>query len=258
MKTLTAISATLAATAVFAAAPKTTIPASALAEQRARAVQKQGGEILRKGAFLGKVAVIDTQSRLAFSNAQNVAASFLDQTKMNFVAERAAAGKPADLLKQSKAAVAVVIVDDPDTPLMLLAPEDRWGVVNVAKLVDDLPTEAAKKRFFESRGRKELIRALSILCGGASSYYKGNVMNAATMKEVDKCDERFPVDMITNYGRYMGALGVTPKEMTTYMHACREGWAPNPTNDVQKKIWDKVHELPSNPIKIKYDPKRDK
>jgi hypothetical protein len=53
-------------------------------------------------------------------------------------------------------------------------------------------------------------------------------------------------------------MGVTPTLVAHYRQACKQGWAPAPTNDVQRAIWNKVHELPSDPIKIKYDPKRDK
>ena len=41
-----------------------------------------------------------------------------------------------------------------------------------------------------------------------------------------------------------------------YLVAVQEGWAPQPTNDVQKAIWDKVHALPTEPIKIKPEEKK--
>ena len=50
----------------------------------------------------------------------------------------------------------------------------------------------------------------------------------------------------------MEPLGVRPAIYDTYDRACQEGWAPAPTNDVQKAIWDEVHEMPTEPIKIKY------
>ena len=42
----------------------------------------------------------------------------------------------------------------------------------------------------------------------------------------------------------------------TYKNACEQGWAPAPTNDIQKAIWDKVHAVPKNPMKIEFDPKK--
>lgn len=250
----------IAASTIVVAQPKSSrvIDAKAMEAERQRIIAKQGGEILRAGTFTGKVAIIDTQSRLSHDNVVRVAKNFADATKCNFVAEKMNPGLAKDLRLQSKADIALVVVDDADTPVMLLAPEDRWGIVNVSKLVNDLPTESAKKRFFESRGRKEIVRALSILCGGASSQYNGNVMNAATFKEMDVLDEGFPVDILTSYRRYLGSIGIKPKEVVTYLRACREGWAPAPTNETQRLVWEKVRSIPSNPIKIKYDPKVDK
>jgi hypothetical protein len=54
----------------------------------------------------------------------------------------------------------------------------------------------------------------------------------------------------------MKPLGVLPAQRATYLKACEEGWAPAPTNDVQKAIWDKVHAMPTEPIKIKPETKK--
>jgi len=35
-----------------------------------------------------------------------------------------------------------------------------------------------------------------------------------------------------------------------------EGWAPAPTNEYQKIVWDKVHAIPQKPMKIEFDPKK--
>ena len=47
-------------------------------------------------------------------------------------------------------------------------------------------------------------------------------------------------------------------ESFTHKKACQEGWAPAPTNDVQKAIWEKVHAIPDKPMTIEFDPKKDK
>jgi len=81
-------------------------------------------------------------------------------------------------------------------------------------------------------------------------------MNAATMRDLDHAEENVPIDMVDFYVTYLKALGVKPAEKTTYRKACREGWAPAPTNEVQQAIWDKVHQIPANPMKIEFDPKK--
>ena len=50
--------------------------------------------------------------------------------------------------------------------------------------------------------------------------------------------------------------GITPWYQTTYHKAVEEGWAPAPTNEYQKAIWDKVHAMPTAPIKIKPETKK--
>ena len=57
---------------------------------------------------------------------------------------------------------------------------------------------------------------------------------------------------------YMAGFGVAPAKLVPYQIACREGWAPPPTNDVQKAVWEKVHSIPDKPLTIEYDPKNDK
>ena len=64
-------------------------------------------------------------------------------------------------------------------------------------------------------------------------------------------------------GRKMGMTEVFsedgtmyPVMMVTYGRAVREGWAPAPTNEYQKAIWDKIHAMPTEPIKIKPETKK--
>ena len=81
-------------------------------------------------------------------------------------------------------------------------------------------------------------------------------MNASTIRETDFMEESIPVDMINYWQRRLKALGITKKISATYLDACEQGWAPAPTNEYQKAIWDKVHAAPKNPMKIEFDPKK--
>ena len=246
----------ICATAISAIAFGDATMAKSASDTQARVEAKHGGIIVKPNSQKGKVAFINTQTRLKDVDVDVVIKTLAESLPLNIVQERAAPGEPAALLEASKATVAVIVLDDAKSPNLLVAPEDRWAVVNVSKLTDDLTSERAKEKFFASRARKELMRAFSLLCGGGSSQFPGNVMNQATVPELDFCGERFPVDMIDHYSRYLNVLGVTPMIEVTYRKACREGWAPAPTNDVQKAIWDKVHALPTEPIKIKPETKK--
>ena len=255
MKTVKLVAfAVLAWTAVSAFADGGVVPAGETPEQRY--YRRRGGDIERPDSFKGRVVFVDTQSRVAFTNVVLAASTLKDATECNICAEKSSAGKPEGFLKSMNAAVVVVLVDDETTPAMLVAPEDHWGVVNVARLVDDLPTQKAKDRFIGSRTTKELIRAFSLLCGGGSSQFPGNMMNATSLRKLDTSVDTIPVDMVNYYQEYLKTLGVTTRAVTSYKTACKEGWAPAPTNDVQKAIWDKVHAIPSEPIKIKPEAKK--
>ena len=52
--------------------------------------------------------------------------------------------------------------------------------------------------------------------------------------------------------------GIGMISFASYRTACQQGWAPAPTNDAQRTIWQEVHQIPDKPITIKFDPKRDK
>lgn len=75
--------------------------------------------------------------------------------------------------------------------------------------------------------------------------------------------DKIPVDVIgldvlPAVSRAAEQFGIGRFRRTTYLKACQEGWASAPTNDIQKAIWNKVHEVPDKPIKIEFDPKVDK
>lgn len=165
---------------------------------RAARIAKQGGEIIRKGTFEGKVSIINQQTRLSTSDCEAIARLLAAQTQCNIVADNG-----------DSAAVKLYLIDDLKEPTVLLATEDHWGKLNVAKLV---PGENAKKKFFVPRARKMIIKSLSLLMGGGSSQFPGNIMNTAKIRDLDLVKESIPVDMIEHYQTYLKALGVTPME----------------------------------------------
>ena len=205
---------------------------------------KQGGFLERPDSLKGKIAFIDTQDAVKGDVIKKAIERINAGTEFNLAYNKVQAGKPGDLLRDSGANLAVVVIADDTTPAMLVAPEERWAVVNARKTKSDEIT------------RKEIMRAFSLLCGGGSSQFPGGLFNKAKLEDVEECDEAIPTDLLNAHKDYLKQLGVTPKMRSSYKVAVREGWAPEPTNDIQKAIWDQLHQLPSNPIKIKYDPKK--
>ena len=76
-----------------------------------------------------------------------------------------------------------------------------------------------------------------------------------TAKELDAIpEESYGVDALMALRNGLPNYGVMPWHQTTYKRACREGWAPAPTNEFQKAIWEKTkadkERGPTNPITI--------
>jgi hypothetical protein len=82
------------------------------------------------------------------------------------------------------------------------------------------------------------------------------MMASSSIEDLDSVQEFIPIDMERRWTDYLANLGVKPAHIRTYKQACKEGWAPAPTNEYQKAIWDKVHEPPATPMKIEFDPKK--
>jgi len=242
---------------VMAAASLAAAEADAAAARRAEIATKSGGTIERPGSSKGRIVFVNTQSDMAASNIV-MAVKSLDEVLARYHVEVAEAGpaKAGELKARFKADVAIVIAAEDDAPALLAAPGENWAVVNVRALAKNLKTESAMAKFYDSRCRKEIMRGLACAAGGMGSSFPGNIMNVSGVEELDLCEEFIPFDKVGVIKQHLKACGVTPSRFATYRVACREGWAPPPTNDLQKAIWDKVHAIPAAPMKIEFDPKK--
>lgn len=141
-----------------------------------------------------------------------------------------------------------------DAPTLLCAPEDFWATVNISKLAKDNPAP----ELFKVRIIKELWRAVGYALGAANSQQQPCLMrpirNVADL-DSEKVAILTPMPMMA-VAQTSSKLGFARGGQSTYRAACREGWAPEPTNDVQKVIWEEVHAKPTNPIKITFDPSK--
>lgn len=145
---------------------------------------------------------------------------------------------------------AIWIVDDPALPVSLAATESGWGFFNVAPIV-------TASKGDEKLVAKRTLRCLSRLFGEMHGASEPMMMPACVMKQavgfegIDKlpCDNFSPT-VFSNIDRCMRTMGYKFARRGTYYEACLEGWAPSPTNAVQRKIWDEIHQMPTKPIKI--------
>lgn len=142
------------------------------------------------------------------------------------------------LLAPTNVAALLMVVNIPGQPSLLVAPENRWAMVNAAPLAD-AETSADLHR---ERLLKEVWRGFGYLMGAANStmnpcLLKGVIVpnDLDDLKAVSLSIE--PLQKIVSYSR---VIGMTPSRLTTYRNAVIEGWAPAPTNDIQRAIWQEV------------------
>ena len=82
-------------------------------------------------------------------------------------------------------------------------------------------------------------------------------MPFSSLEELDANNSLKPApDGINAFMNNAAAYGMTPLTIASYRTACRNGWAPAPTNDIQKAIWDEIHAMPTEPLKIKPETKK--
>ena len=207
-------------------------------------IRSEGGLVLEPDTQKGEIAYVNCQSSAMDEWIAESAAYFRREAKFKITVSKGT----FDLKRPRIVGDATLfVIDDPTMPILLAAPENRWAMVNVASLKCD------KEPYFRARVLKELTRGFALLCGASDSQFPGSLTSAITKTtDLDHyTDYRLPVDLFARFRKYMRSFGVTPGNIETYETACCQGWAPPPTNAVQKAIWEKVHQLPSQPIPLK-------
>ena len=92
--------------------------------------------------------------------------------------------------------------------------------------------------------------------GAANSMQQPCLMRQInTLRELDRTRNTLPSPQPVNHMMEVAYKhNIAKIRMVTYKRACEEGWAPAPTNDIQKAIWERAkadkERGPSNPIEI--------
>lgn len=212
--------------------------------------QRVGGFLEKPGTAKGSIVYVNCQQKAPKTWIDESIAYFSEVTKFKVnYAEGTFDIKAPKVVGEAS----IFIIEDETLPPILVAPESRWALVNIAPIAKE-----QRPVFFEQRTKKELSRAFAYLCGATGSKFERSLTRGITSQaELDKnYDYELPMDIVQRFWDYMKPLGVLPAQRATYLKACEEGWAPAPTNDVQKAIWDKVHAMPTEPLKIKPETKK--
>ena len=257
MKTFTLFFAAAASCCLTAAAqtaaPAPQAPATKPApramspEIRAKMMARTGGMIQSK-AEGPSVLFLNTQSRVDAAALAEPVAQINTMLRLPALRKDAPTDTPLTAalaaLKDPAVAAVVVVGDSAGYPALLVAPESRWALVNVAALggPDTAPDTLTE------RTRKEVWRAFGYLMGAAHSNFEACLMKPVLAPEdLDALKGKGlspePFNKILAHAQ---KLGIKPARMTTYRKAVEEGWAPAPTNDFQKAIWEEVKKQTKN------------
>ena len=214
-------------------------------------MEKFGGFV--EPAYSGKfLYFVDSQGRIPASAIEWVTGQVRIALSLPTRIERKATGTQIPTTLPPDAGGMISVVDIDGEPSLLVAPDNGWARVNVAALAAD----GASAEVLEARVKKELWRAFVILFGGGNSLNDFDVMRPIRApKDLDACktfvSSPEPFNAMLNGAK---AAGITPVRRTSYLNAVRLGWAPAPTNDFQKAIWERVkadkERGPTNPITI--------
>ena len=228
---------------------------------RPDAHSKPSGGIVEKPYSGNYFRIVNTQTSVSDETIRSFVLKMRMETLLPFesrvgepIGVEAAKTVAEQLVKEMRIGASLVIVDDATRNAHIESAEGRWAVLNISPLKADAPD--AKK--LELRCTKMLWRAVARALGVGYVAHDASVLKPfSSLAELDANTEMKPSPdgsnaMLQNASRY----GITTLTIASYRTACRNGWAPAPTNDVQKAIWDEVRKLPEKPIQIKFDPKK--
>ena len=221
-------------------------------ERRAQRLRESGG-IVEKKVDGPKALIINAQSEVPMSDIESAVKSIRQLVQIEIEAQSGNPGRTYKPTKDHPAVVTIINNLGNDTTI-LVAPEQNWAILNVALLIADKPTH----KTLSDRIHKEIWRATAMTLGASNSMTQPCLLRQInTLHELDHTKNMVPSpEPISNMIDVSDKLGISRVHRASYRRACEEGWAPAPTNDVQKAIWDKVHALPTAPIKIKPETKK--
>lgn len=231
---------------------------------QARMYSRTGGFLERQNPKGRRFAYLDMQNVVAEDDISEPIATMSRILQRKIVLEKfdgVFAVNDADaLLKKSDAAEAIFLIEDASAPRFLIAPESKWGMINVAALNADNPGSVV----LANRVRLEMWRAFALLNGAANSMMGKCVLQPVfSNADVDALDAKaFCPEPMNKIMMHLDRTDVMKLERCSYRRACEEGWAPMPTNEVQKAIYEAVKaeqaKSPAKGMTIDYDPKKGK
>lgn len=217
-------------------------------EQRAKRTEaihlqnliRTGGEMPYPDTPRGTIRYVNLQRRMP--------AEMLEKVLRHFHSHLAYDVKIVDA--DCETSLKIKIVDEPDTPALLLAPDEGWAKINTTKLGD----ENTKPAFLAARTRKEMMRAFAYLTAGTAQGAPLYAHSGDAKAFDDIPEGNFPFEVVLRARKYLEGIGVVPVEYSNYRELLSLGFNIAPTNIYQQAIWDEFQSGkergPSNPVRI--------
>ena len=195
------------------------------------------------------VRIVDGQREVPRKTIDEAAQSI--KNALSFPVEVVDGTSAPEALADGRAGVAVFLDGRDGAPTLLAAPDSGWAAVGVKALKAGDPTD----QVFHARVRKEVWRAFAYAFGVGHESVPSVLRPIYSLGELEAMDAECPspisLDAIT---KCAARRGISRFRYVSYHQACREGWAPAPTNDAQRAVWEQVkadkERGPTNPIKI--------
>lgn len=210
-------------------------------EERQMDIMRKVGGFVVKPSNLPGVLYLDLQDRLPHDFIAEKAKDIANSAKFKAMCEsdKGDSQKAINKALERKKDVALVIavVNEKGQPPVLLSPDQGWIKVNLDFLLSDNPDEARLKE----RMSRQMWRATGMIFGaGYSQQFATSVMQPVRkLADLDAITgHTYATDTVQTIFKTANQLKIANVRPTTYKRACEEGWAPMPTNEWQKAIWE--------------------
>lgn len=237
--------------------PKRELTKAEQQERMLNRMRKSGGIISIPGK--GKVAIVSCANAVDLTVLVGKTKLIQENLRVAIqgvpLKERFVPSNATAVMKQMNAQTALFIGLNPELPMSFYVPEENWGFLNMAPLKAD----GADMSKVAIRTKKMFARMMTLVLGAAySENFASPMQNVTDVASLDKMpvDDIFFMDY-NNILQHLPKVGITSASITTYRRACYEGWAPAPTNEFQKVIYEGVKDgsiKPKHPVAPRKSP----
>ena len=208
---------------------------------RSNMLAKTGG-LIHSAPTAPFVLFLNTQKRVPDQALQDLPGLIQKVLRLPCVSLSKPSAEPVaeavNALADTNNAAVIVIGDAAGYPALLVAPESRWALVNVAALAGS----GASAETLAERVQRETWRAFGYLMGAANSTSELCLMKPVfSAADLDALKARtLSPETFSKIMTQALKMGMKPTRLATYRKAVEEGWAPSPTNDFQRAIWQEL------------------